>query len=65
MGGMQDEVRGPSKIAAYLEYAELVEGYGDTFQDHVPNPKNKKLCKRSMVQDPDTGEWVLRFRLHT
>ena len=65
MGGMHDEVRGPSKIAAYLEYAKLVEGYGDTFQDHVPNPKNKKLCKRSMVQDPDTGEWVLRFRLHT
>ena len=28
-------------------------------------PKNKKLCKELMVQDPDYGEWVLRFRLHT
>ena len=65
MGGMSAEVRGPSKIKTYLEYMELVEEYGDMFQDHNPNPGNKKLCKKLMVQDPDTGEWVLYFRLHT
>ncbi len=65
MGGTHGEVRGRSKIHAYLEYAELVEAYGDTFQDHYPDPRNKKLCKRRMVQDPDTGEWVLSFHLHT
>ncbi len=65
MGGMSGEVRERSKIDAYLNYAEQVEGFGDTFQDHAPDPRNKKLCKRLMVQDPDTGEWVLYFHLHT
>ena len=65
MGGMTDEVRGPSKIAAYLKYAELVDAHGDTFQSHNPDPDNNKLCKRLMNQDPETGEWVLCFRLHT
>ena len=65
MGGMHDEMRGSSKIKTYLKYAELVEEFGDTFQDHEPNPNNKKLCKKLMVQDPYTGEWVLPFRLHS
>ena len=65
MGGMTGEVRGRSKIEAYLEYAALVEGFGDTFQDRDPDPDYKKLCKREMSQDPSTGEWVLRFHLHT
>lgn len=65
MGGTRGEVRGNSKIEAYLEYSELVDGYGDLFQTHIPDPKNKKLCKRLMDQDPETGEWVLRYRLHT
>ena len=65
MGGMTDEVRGPAKIETYLKYAELVDGYGDTFQSHNPDPKNKKLCKSLMEQDPETGEWVLSFHLHT
>lgn len=65
MGGMTGEVRGQSKIGAYLKYAEQVEGFGDTFQDHNPDPRNKKLCKRCMIQDPDTGEWVLYYHLHT
>ncbi len=62
---MSGEVRGPSKIDAYLNYAEQVEGLGDTFQSHDPDPRNKKLCKRLMVQDPGTGEWVLHIHLHT
>ena len=65
MGGLTDEVRGSSKIETYLKYAELVEGFGGVFQDHHPNPEHKKLCKKEMVQDPTTGEWVLRFYLHT
>ena len=63
MGGVINEVRGSSKIETYLKYAELVDGYGETFQSH--NPKYKKLCKNLMKQDPETGEWVLVFRLHT
>ena len=62
---MINEVRGPSKIETYLKYGELVDGYGETFQSHIPNPKHKKLCKSLMKQDSETGEWVLRFRLHT
>ncbi len=65
MGGTSGEVRGRSKIDAYLKYAGEVEGFGDTFQDHDPDPRDKKLCKRLMVQDPETGEWVLSYRLHT
>ena len=65
MGGMSGEVRGQSKIDTYLKYVDEVEGFGDMFQDHSPSPRNKKLCKGLMVQDPDTGEWVLHFHLHT
>jgi hypothetical protein len=65
MGGMTDEVRGRSKIGTYLKYVKLTEGFGETFQDRDPDPRYKKVCKREMVQDPDTGEWVLHFHLHT
>ena len=65
MGGMTNEVRGSSKIETYLKYAGLVDGYGETFQFHNPDSKNKKLCKSLMKQDSETGEWVLPFRLHT
>ena len=65
MGGTSGEARGASKIEAYLNYVDRVEGWGDTFQSHSPNPQNKKLCKRQMVQDPATGEWVLHYHLHT
>jgi hypothetical protein len=62
---MTDSVRGRSKIEAYLAYAQIVAGYGDTFQTLDPHPKYKKQCMREMVQDPETGEWVLHFHLHT
>ena len=65
MGGTSGEIRGRSKIEAYLKYANEVEGYGDLFLSHNPDPRNKKLCKSLMVQDPDAGEWVLWYRLHT
>ena len=65
MGGFTDQVRGLSKIETYLKYAELVDGYGETFQSHNLDPKNKKLCKSLMNQDSATGEWVLSFHLHT
>lgn len=63
MGGAFGEVRGRSKIEAYLKYAELADG--GVFGTRLPDPEHKKECKRSMVQDPDTGEWVLHYRLHT
>ncbi len=65
MGGTTGEVRGCSKIEAYLRYLELIEQCGDTFGWRIPEPEKKKLCKKEMVQDPNTGEWVLHYRLHT
>ena len=65
MGGMNGEVRGESKAETYLNYVALVESFGDTFQEYHPDPKYKKRCKRLMVQDSETGEWVLHYHLHT
>jgi hypothetical protein len=65
MGGTVGEVRGRSKIEAYKQYLDLVEQCGDTFGDRFPDPAYKKFTKRQMVQDPQTGEWVLPYRLHT
>ena len=65
MGGVINEVRESSKSETYRKYAELVDGYGETFQSHNPDPKYKKRCKSLMKQDSETGEWVLRYRLHT
>jgi len=65
MGGMSGEVRAQSKAETYIKYVEEVEGFGDTFQEHRPDPKYKKECKRLMMQDPETGEWVLSYHLHT
>ena len=65
MGGTNGEVRGLSKAHTYQKYVEMVEGFGETFQEHHPDQKYKKRCKELMVQDPETGEWVLRYHLHT
>jgi hypothetical protein len=65
MGGENGYVRGRSKAETYQKYAALVEGFGDTFQTHLPDPARKKHCKKLMVQDPETGEWVLHYHLHT
>ena len=48
MGGMSGEVRGNSKIEAYLNYVRLVEGFGGTFNSHEPDAKKKKVCKSEM-----------------
>ncbi len=65
MGGHTGTVRGQSKAETYRNYVELVENLGQTFQDHNPDPHYKKACKKEMLQDPNTGEWVLHFHLHT
>jgi hypothetical protein len=65
MGGTRGEVRAQSKIAAYLEYARVIEDLGQMLPDQDPDPKNKKLCKKRMVQDPNTGDWVLYYHLRT
>jgi hypothetical protein len=64
MGGHSGEIRGKSKIEVYLKYEETIAGWEGIFEDSDP-PKNKQLCKKLMVWDPDTGEWVLHYRLHT
>lgn len=65
MGGTSGEVRGKSKPEVYAKYAQMaVESY-DTFGDQTPVAKNKKVCKSLMEQDPETGEWVLRYHWHT
>lgn len=63
MGGNNGEIRGPSKIEVYLEYLDMTED--SIFETKIPDPKNKKHCKRVMVQDPETEEWVLHYHLHT
>jgi hypothetical protein len=65
MGGTVGEVRGRSKAEVYYQYLELVERTGDTFQECHPDPKGKRECKQHIVQDPDTGDWILYYHLHT
>lgn len=65
MGGTSGHVKGKSKVETYLKYVNLTETQGDTFLDGNPNPALKKYCKREMVQDVETGEWVLHYHLHT
>lgn len=65
MGGTRGQVRGKSKIETYLAYVDLVEANAETFLDRNPDPAFKKFCKHEMVQDVETGEWVLHYHLHT
>ena len=65
VGGVSGEVRGKSKIETYLKYVVLVDEQQSFFEEQSPNPKHKKVCKAAMVQDPDTGEWILRYHLHS
>lgn len=54
--GVHGEIRGKSKIAAYLRYKEFAQD--DSWDWH---PRNKKEAKKAMVWDPQAEEWVLRF----
>ena len=65
MGGMRGEVRGVSKSETYRRYLDQVEKHEHMLPDQYPDPVYKKFCKKQMVQDPDTGEWVLHYHLHT
>jgi hypothetical protein len=65
MGGTHGEIRGTSKIQVYLDYVSMIDQVKETFESHDPDPKYKKECKRQMIWDPSTGEWVLLYRLHT
>jgi len=62
MGGASGEVSGRSKIEAYIKYQEITEGWDGSMD---PDPKYKKFCKSLMELDPETGEWVLYYHLHT
>lgn len=63
MGGTFGEIRGTSKIDVYIKYQELVNECSE--MSAHPDPKYKKECKRLMIQDHKTGEWVLSYHLHT
>lgn len=63
MGGTSGEIRGKTKIEVYSKYIEIINL--DIFSACIPDPKNKKYCKKSMIWDPKNEEWVLFYRLHT
>ena len=63
MGGTYGDIRGQSKIEVYLEYLKMTEDI--LFETKIPNPEYKNHCKRVMVGDPETEEWVLDYYLHT
>ena len=65
MGGCSGAVCGISKIKAYCNYVAEIEEQRGVFQSYYPDPKNKKDCKRRMIQDPPTGEWFLHYHWHT
>ena len=65
MGGISGEVRGNSKINTYIKYEDLVREIGSDLSDRDPDPKYKKHCKKLMELDPETGEWVLYYHLHS
>jgi hypothetical protein len=62
MGGSTGKITGKSKIEVYLHYVEKTKEWDG---DSMPDPKYKKYCKRQMNWNPDTGEWVLHYHLHT
>ena len=64
MGSIHGEIRGKSKIEVYLKYVDEIKKW-DGFNEHFPDAKRKKVCKNLMEQDPDSEEWVLRYRFHT
>lgn len=60
MGGVTLEVRGKNKGQTFARFLEKAKD--NPLPDIYPDPKNKKMCKRMMKQDPETGDWVLLFR---
>ncbi len=64
MSGTYGEVRGKSKGETYQRYLELVNSVQEIFQE-FPDSQYKKRCKELMMQDPQSGEWVLSYHLHT
>ncbi|HTX22443.1 MAG TPA: hypothetical protein VMD27_11400 [Candidatus Aquilonibacter sp.] len=65
MGSVHGEIRGESKIDVYLKYVDEIKKWDGVFDEHFPDAKYKKVCKNLMEQDPNSGEWVLRYRFHT
>jgi len=62
VGGASGKVSGKKKIDVYLEYQEITDNWYGSVD---PDPKNKKFCKSLMKLDPETGDWVLHYHLHT
>ncbi len=57
MGGFGGELRRRTKYQVYERYKEKLEDRSWSWHPH-----NKKDAKKAMFQDPQTKEWVLRYR---
>lgn len=64
MGGSTDEVRGQNKGECAERFQQLLDDQLDGW-DVRPDTRSKRALKALMVQDPDTGEWVLHYHAHT
>jgi hypothetical protein len=66
MGGIRDEVRGPTKIATWLKYHRRIRpailARWDMTEYH---PGTKKQAFRDMEWDEKAQEWILRYYFHT
>lgn len=66
MGGIRDEVRGPTKIAAWLKYKRSVRPRILARWEMTKYfPGTKKQAFRDMIWDEKTREWVLKYHFHT
>jgi len=66
MGGIFDEVRGPTKIATWLKYARRIRpGILARWEMTEYFPGTKKEAYRRMEWDEETQEWVLKYHFHT
>ncbi|MEZ4416168.1 MAG: hypothetical protein R3E10_10435 [Gemmatimonadota bacterium] len=61
MGGFSGEVRGPNKGAVAEEFQHLLDEMLADWSVWPPT-RSKRRLKAFMEQDPETLEWVLRYR---
>ena len=66
MGGISNEVRGRTKIEAWLKFQKERKGIRARFEGmHLRWPANKRDAYEQMEKDRATGEWVLKCNFHT
>ncbi len=66
MGGIRDEVRGPTKIATWLKYYKTIRPRILAQWDMTESfPGTKKQAYQDMVWDEEAREWILKYHFHT